>query len=163
MNIKNSSLLKPFKKVKFKDTIRFYIWIILYVVFFLSVYFSYRELYIQTLHYRGSEAATEISDNFDEYLVNVDTALKACSSTIEYMMHLGKPADEIQEYLAYETDKLGITSKTGKRAIFGFFNGTYISGVEWHPNSDYNPPIEYGTQRLLRIMENMLLPGHILT
>ena len=72
------------------------------------------------------------------YLGNIDNTLKSCASSAEYMMAKGASEEEIRDYLVYESENLGITTKTGSRGVFGVFNGRFLDGVEWDLYNDYD-------------------------
>ena len=55
------------------------------------------------------------------------------------MIGKGATAEEIEQFLAYESESYKENNDSDFTGIYGFFNGTYIDGMGWTPNEDYDP------------------------
>jgi diguanylate cyclase (GGDEF)-like protein len=118
--------------------IPFFFWPVVILVAFFWVYSNYENLYLKNIEYRGAKTTSYIADSFLTYLGNIDNTLKSCAASAEYMMAKGASEEEIRDYLVYESENLGITTKTGSRGVFGVFNGRFLDGVNWNPDSSYD-------------------------
>lgn len=127
-----------FKNKKIIRIIPFIFWPVIILVAFFWVYSNYENLYLKNIEYRGAKTTSDTADSFLTYLGNIDNTLKSCASSAEYMMAKGASEEEIRDYLVYESENLGITTKTGSRGVFGVFNGRFLDGVEWDPYNDYD-------------------------
>ncbi|SEG41631.1 diguanylate cyclase (GGDEF) domain-containing protein [Butyrivibrio sp. Su6] len=125
-------------KKKIIRIIPFFFWPVVILVAFFWVYSNYENLYLKNIEYRGAKTTSYIADSFLTYLGNIDNTLKSCASSAEYMMAKGASEEEIRDYLVYESENLGITTKTGSRGVFGVFNGRFLDGVNWNPDSSYD-------------------------
>lgn len=125
-------------KKKIIRIIPFFFWPVIILVAFFWVYSNYENLYLKNIEYRGAKTTYDIADSFLTYLGNIDNALKSCASSAEYMMAKGASEEEIRDYLVYESENLGIITKTGSRGVFGVFKGKYLDGVNWNPDSSYD-------------------------
>ncbi|WP_022775776.1 sensor domain-containing diguanylate cyclase [Butyrivibrio sp. AE2015] len=125
-------------KKKIIRIIPFFFWPVIILVAFFWVYSNYENLYLKNIEYRGAKTTSYIADSFLTYLGNIDNTLKSCASSAEYMMAKGASEEEIRDYLVYESENLGITTKTGSRGVFGVFKGKFLDGVNWNPDSSYD-------------------------
>jgi diguanylate cyclase (GGDEF)-like protein len=127
------------KKIRIKTIFPFIIWPVVFLATFFLIYSNYENLYMKSIEYKGASTANSITDTFLVYLNNVDTTLKSCARSVEYMLEENASKEEIHDYLKYESEKLLIVSSTGSRGIFGIIDGTLMNGIEWNPAPDYDP------------------------
>ncbi len=139
MKNKVSDSITVIKKIKARNVLPFILWPAIFVAGFFMIYGRFARLYVSTAEYRGAVAAGSIVDTFSVYLNNVDSTLKTCSATVEYMMANNATDEEILDYITYESESMGIVSSTGSRGIFGLFGGTFMDGIEWDPGPEYKP------------------------
>ena len=84
----------------------------------------------------GIEIAAQ---DFESYLLTGKNVVETTAVAIEYMMGKGATAEEIEQFLAYESESYKENNDSDFTGIYGFFNGTYIDGMGWTPNEDYDP------------------------
>lgn len=84
----------------------------------------------------GIEIAAQ---EFEAHLVTGKNAVDTTAVAIEYMMDKGTSAEEIEQFLAYESKNYKEKNDTDFTGIYGFFNGTYIDGMGWAPDEGYDP------------------------
>lgn len=84
----------------------------------------------------GIEIAAQ---DFESYLLTGKNVVETTAVAIEYMIGKGATAEEIEQFLAYESESYKENNDSDFTGIYGFFNGTYIDGMGWTPNEDYDP------------------------
>ena len=79
---------------------------------------------------------SEMTDTFIAKSINVTNVT---ASNMEYMLSAGKNKDELEDYLVKETLLFQNGIDANYRALYGVFDGEYVDGNAWIPESDYNP------------------------
>ena len=87
----------------------------------------------------GSSSLAQITEELEAYLDIGKKAVQTTSISVEYMMENGATAEEIEDYLVYESKRYTEEIDENFTGIYGLFNGTYIDGIGWVPDEDYNP------------------------
>ncbi len=65
--------------------------------------------------------------------------LQVTSITVEYMMQNGASAEEIEAFLVEESERYKEEIDVNFTGIYGLFNGSYLDGIGWVPDDDYEP------------------------
>lgn len=126
------------KKLTVIQFLPFVFWPLLFFAAFFILYTRFAYLYERNLEYRSENISYEVKASFDLYLDQIDNVLKSTTAAVEYILDTDISEEVLQDYITYETGRLGLVSETGARGIFGVFDGRFIHGLGWNPEG-YDP------------------------
>lgn len=87
----------------------------------------------------GSSSLTKVVEELEAYLNQGMNSLQTTAISLEYIMDQGTSAKEIENYLLYESERYQKEVDKNFTGIYGVFQGTYIDGIGWTPDGDYDP------------------------
>ena len=102
-------------------------------------YAVFNENAIKNMEDIGSSNLAQVTEELEAYLDTGKKAVQTTSISVEYMMENGASSEEIEEYLVYESKRYTEEIDENFTGIYGLFNGTYIDGIGWVPDADYDP------------------------
>ncbi len=135
--IKNK-ILGKIKKTKFMLVLPFVVWPVLFVTAMSLVFYFYYDIFYRDMEDKAINVAYETSAAFVSYLDQIDIAIMASASAIDYMIEKDVSDEEIIRYLDNESDKLGPIAMGGIRSIFGYFRGKLLDPISWNPDENYD-------------------------
>ncbi len=102
---------------------------------FLSFYINA----VSSLEAMGVSSLKEETERLKGYLIKGMDVLQVTSITVEYMMQNGASAEEIEAFLVEESERYKEEIDVNFTGIYGLFNGSYLDGIGWVPDDDYEP------------------------
>lgn len=87
----------------------------------------------------GASNIAEVAEELKAYLTNGKNVVQTTAVSVEYMIERGATSKEIEEFLTYESQEYKEQIDENFTGIYGLFNGTYIDGIGWVPDADYDP------------------------
>lgn len=112
------------------------------VALFVMVAYNYAALnsnVIQSIEDIGSSNLAQAKEELQAYLDTGKSVVQTTAVSVEYMVDAGATAEDIQHFLVYESKRYTEEIDENFTGIYGLFNGTYIDGIGWVPDADYNP------------------------
>ena len=94
---------------------------------------------VQNMEDIGSSNLAQITEELEAYLDTGKNVVQSTSITVEYMMQNGATPEEIEKFLVYESQRYTEEIDENFTGIYGLFDGTYIDGIGWVPDADYDP------------------------
>lgn len=87
----------------------------------------------------GYSNVAKASKELEAYLNGGKRVIQTTAVAVEYMMKNSASLEEIQEFLVYESEMYTKNIDKNFTGIYGLFNDTYVDGIGWVPDADYNP------------------------
>lgn len=87
----------------------------------------------------GRSSLAKEKEYLEGYLTKGLDVLQVTAITIEYMMQDGATSEELEAFLAEESKRYMADIDENFTGIYGLFNGDYVDGIGWIPDSDYIP------------------------
>lgn len=87
----------------------------------------------------GTSNIAQIAEELNAYLESGKSVVQTTVVAVEYMMNNNATPQEIEEFLTYESQRYREKIDENFTGIYGLFNGTYIDGIGWVPDGDYDP------------------------
>ncbi len=102
-------------------------------------YNIFRSNVVKNLEDIGSSNLAEITKEFEAYLDSGMNVVQTTVVSVEYMMQQDASSKEIEDFLVYESNRYKEKIDENFTGIYGVFDDTYIDGIGWVPDADYNP------------------------
>ena len=112
------------------------------VALFCMVMFNYTALssnITQSIEDVGSSNLAQAKEELQAYLENGKSVVQTTAVSVEYMVDAGAKAEDIKQFLVYESKRYMEEIDENFSGIYGLFDGTYIDGIGWVPDADYDP------------------------
>ncbi|MBQ7933888.1 MAG: response regulator [Lachnospiraceae bacterium] len=112
------------------------------VALFVMVAYNYAIFKSNMTHHMediGSSNLAQITEELEAYLDTGKNAVQTTAVAVEYMMNNGATAQEIEDFLVFESKRYTEEIDPNFTGIYGLFNRTYIDGIGWVPDEDYDP------------------------
>ena len=112
------------------------------VALFCMVMFNYTALssnITQSIEDVGSSNLAQAKEELQAYLENGKSVVQTTAVSVEYMVDAGATAEDIKQFLVYESKRYMEEIDENFSGIYGLFDGTYIDGIGWVPDADYDP------------------------
>lgn len=112
------------------------------VALFCMVMFNYTALssnITQSIEDIGSSNLAQAKEELQAYLENGKSVVQTTAVSVEYMVDAGVKAEDIKQFLVYESKRYMEEIDENFSGIYGLFDGTYIDGIGWVPDADYDP------------------------
>lgn len=87
----------------------------------------------------GDTAVNERAKTLNNYYMQSFEAINITEQMVDYMVHHGHDAQEIEEYLVDASEEYSTQINENFTGIYGWIEDTYIDGVGWVPEDDYVP------------------------
>lgn len=87
----------------------------------------------------GVSSLSQVTEQLEGYLSRGMNVVQTTAVTLEYMMENDASAEEIEDFLVYESYKYTTEIDENFTGIYGLFNEVYIDGIGWVPDADYVP------------------------
>ena len=85
----------------------------------------------------GDTAVNERAKTLNNFYMQSFEAINITEQMVDYMMHHGHDAREIEEYLVDASEEYSTQINENFTGIYGWIEDTYIDGVGWIPGADY--------------------------
>jgi len=123
---------------------RWYISALLAIIAALIVMVAYNHIVFNssirsTVTDIGTGNLSLVAKELEAYLDSGKNTVETTAVAVEYMMDNGASSEEIEEFLVYESKRYAEDIDENFTGIYGVFNGTYIDGMGWVPDADYDP------------------------
>lgn len=102
-------------------------------------YFTFNSNATQNMEDIGASNLGQATEKLEGYLAKGLNVVQSTAVTLEYMMKNKASAQEIEEFLVYESEKYKTEIDENFTGIYGLFNNIYIDGIGWVPDEDYDP------------------------
>lgn len=87
----------------------------------------------------GQSSLSKEKEDLEGYLLKGMDVLQVTAITAEYMMKQGATSEELEAFLLEESARYMEDIDENFTGIYGLFQGTYLDGIGWVPDEDYNP------------------------
>lgn len=87
----------------------------------------------------GTSSLSQSKEQLEGYLIRRIEVLRTTASSVEFMMESGATAEDIEEFLVYESNRYKKEIDDNFTGIYGVFNENYIDGAGWVPDAGYDP------------------------
>ncbi|MBQ8412977.1 MAG: hypothetical protein IJX12_05130, partial [Lachnospiraceae bacterium] len=102
-----------------------------YIVFKSSLKNSVEEI--------GTSSLAQSKEQLEGYLIRRVEVLRTTASSVEFMGNNKSSPEDIEAFLAYESERYVKEIDDNFTGIYGVFNGVYIDGSGWVPGEGYDP------------------------
>lgn len=110
------------------------------LVFILTITFqSFSNMAKEDLLKIGNKSVAETAERLNNYVVNARRTLETTTQNVEYLMDRKSSVKELESLIRYQSEKYKANIDTSFTGLYGYINETYIDGVGWVPDSDYEP------------------------
>ncbi len=123
---------------------KWYVFALISIIFalFVMVIFNYSVFNsnaVKNIGDIGSSNLAQAKEELHAYLETGKSVVQTTAVSVEYMMDAGATAEEIRDFLVYESKRYTEEIDENFTGIYGVFDGIYIDGIGWVPDADYNP------------------------
>lgn len=87
----------------------------------------------------GENSVSESAANLNNFLLKSMDVLIVTSQIVDYMMENGTSSQELERLLVDENRRYIQFLDSSFTGVYGLFNGVYLDGSGWVPDSDYVP------------------------
>lgn len=87
----------------------------------------------------GTSNIAQVAEELESYLDSGKSVVQTTTVSVEYMMENNATAQEIEQLLVYQSKLYKEKIDVNFTGVYGLFNNTYIDGIGWVPDSDYDP------------------------
>lgn len=108
----------------------------------MMVTFNYLSFYnnaVNDLENVGASNLAQEREQIEGYLTKGLDVLQVTAISVEFMMQDGATSEEIENFLVEESKRYMEDIDENFTGIYGLFNDTYIDGIGWVPDEDYDP------------------------
>lgn len=112
------------------------------VALFIMVVYNYAIFYsnaVQNMEDIGSSNLAQVAEVLEAYIDTGRNTVQTTAISVEYMINSGATAEEIEDFLLYESKRYMEEIDKNFTGIYGVFNGSYVDGIGWVPDEDYDP------------------------
>ena len=129
--------MKPLNK-------RWYIFALITIIAALIVMVTYNHSIFSssmraTANDIGTSSIALVAEELEAYLNSGKSAVQTTTVAVEYMMNSGATSKEIEDFLVFESKRYKEEIDENFTGIYGLFNESYIDGIGWVPDADYDP------------------------
>lgn len=123
---------------------RWYIFSLISIILalFIMVAYNYNVFnsnVVQNIEDIGSSNLAQVAEELEAYLDRGMNVVQTTAVSVEYMMNNQASSEEIEDFLVYESERYKEDIDKNFTGVYGLFNGEYIDGVGWVPDTDYDP------------------------
>ena len=123
---------------------KWYIFTLFGIIISLFIMIAYNHIIVNfsmksTISDIGTRNIAQVADEIKAYIDNGKNVLQTTAISVEYMMNSNATPHEIEEFLVYESKRYKEEIDENFTGIYGLFNGTYIDGIGWVPDANYEP------------------------
>ena len=93
----------------------------------------------ENMHAVGSSSLAKVTEELEAYLDKGMGVVQTTAVSVEYMMKQNASAEEIEDFLTYESKRYSEEIDEDFTGIYGLFNEKYIDGIGWIPDESYDP------------------------